>query len=126
MLNDTFNSTISINLKLRIKHENAPYFQTLMEEDFSVTLELICLVSNIKKEVSIVLDSFLSLLIKYETKKTHNMLSLMLDVWFKCLHLVSSFIGCEQRIAIIEEYDTRFLYPMLLKCYHHLTSSGWI
>jgi hypothetical protein len=62
-------------LKLRIKHENAPYFQTLMEEDFSVTLELICLVSNIKKEVSIVLDSFLSLLRKHETKKTHNMLS---------------------------------------------------
>ncbi len=82
MLNDTFNSTISINLKLRIEHENVPYFQTLLEEDFSVTLELICLVSNIKKEVSIVLDSFLSSLRKYETKKTHNMLSLMLDVRF--------------------------------------------
>jgi hypothetical protein len=60
-------------------------------------------------------------------KKPITCYPLMLDVWFKSLHLVSSFIGCEQIIAIIiEEYDARFLYPMLLKCYHHLTSSGWI
>jgi hypothetical protein len=91
-----------------------------------VTLELICLASNIRKEVSIVLDSFLSLLRKYEEKKAHNMLSLMLDARFKSLHLVSSFIGCEQGVGIIEEYDVRCLYPMFLNCYQHLTSSGWI
>ena len=41
LLNDTFNSIIFINLKLRTKHENVPSFQTVMEEDFSVALQLI-------------------------------------------------------------------------------------
>ncbi len=42
MLNDALNSTISITLKLRAQPKNAPSFQTLMEEDSSVALELIC------------------------------------------------------------------------------------
>jgi hypothetical protein len=33
---------------------------------------------------------------------------------------MSSFISCEQGVAIIEDYDERSLYPILLKCYHHL------
>ncbi len=72
------------------------------------------------------LDSFLSLLRKYEEKKPHNMLSLMLDARFKNLHLVPFFIGSKQGVAIIEKYDARSLYLVFLKCYHHLTFSGWI
>jgi hypothetical protein len=34
---------------------------------------------------------------------------------------MSSFIGCEQGVNIVEEYDRRSLYPMLLKCYHYLS-----
>jgi hypothetical protein len=48
------------------------------------------------------------------------MLFLILDLKFKSLCLVSSFIGCEQRVAIVEEYNEKSLYPMLLKCYHYL------
>jgi hypothetical protein len=48
------------------------------------------------------------------------MVSFMLDPKFKSFHLMSSFIGREQRVTIVEEYDERFLYPMLLECYHHL------
>jgi hypothetical protein len=33
---------------------------------------------------------------------------------------VSSFIGLEKGKTIIEKYDRKILYPMLLKCYHHL------
>jgi hypothetical protein len=33
---------------------------------------------------------------------------------------VSSFIGLEQNKSIVEKYDRKTLYPMLLKCYHHL------
>jgi len=33
---------------------------------------------------------------------------------------VSSFIGREQGVAIVEEYDSKSLCPMLLKCHHHL------
>ncbi len=48
------------------------------------------------------------------------MLSLMLDYRFKSFHIVFSFIRREQGVAIIEEYDRKSLYPMLLECYHHL------
>jgi hypothetical protein len=44
----------------------------------------------------------------------------MLDLTFKNLHLVSSFIKGEQDMITIEEYDRNSLYPMLLKCHHHL------
>ncbi len=48
------------------------------------------------------------------------MFSLMLDSRFKRLCLISSFIGHEQNIFILEEYNKKSLYPMLVKCYHHL------
>jgi len=48
------------------------------------------------------------------------MLSLMLDPGFKSFHLVSSFVGQEEGVNIVDEYDRRTLYPTLLKCYHHL------
>jgi hypothetical protein len=57
---------------------------------------------------------------KYEKNKTNNMLSLMLDPRFKSLSLVSSLIGKEQVASIVEEYDQRSLFPMLLRCYHIL------
>jgi len=44
----------------------------------------------------------------------------MLDPGFKSLCLVFSFIGSEEWLSIIEEYNRRSLYPMLLKCYHYL------
>jgi hypothetical protein len=47
-------------------------------------------------------------------------MSLALDSTFKKLHLVSSFIVLEQGKAIVEKYDKKTLYPMLLKCQHHL------
>jgi hypothetical protein len=35
---------------------------------------------------------------------------------------MSSFIGLEQGKSIVEKYDIKTLYPMLLECYHHLHS----
>ncbi len=52
-------------------------------------------------------------------EKAHNMF-LMLDPRFKSFHLVSSFVGQEEGVSIMDEYDKKTLYPMLLKCYHHL------
>jgi len=43
----------------------------------------------------------------------------MLDSRFKSFHIVFSFIGREQGVVIVEEYDSKSLYPMLLECYHH-------
>ncbi len=82
LLSDALHLTISMSLKLKEKPKNAPSFQTLMEEDSSVALELICLASNIRKEVCGVLNNFLSFLKKFCEWKTHNMLVLMLDPKF--------------------------------------------
>ncbi len=54
------------------------------------------------------LNSFLSFLKKFD-KRIPNMLALMLDTRLKSLRLVSSFIGCEQGVAIVEQYDTMSL-----------------
>jgi hypothetical protein len=69
LLSDALHFAISINLKLREKPKNAPSFQTLMEKDPDVALGLICLASNIKKEVCGVHDSFFSFLKKFDEKK---------------------------------------------------------
>jgi hypothetical protein len=71
-----------MSLKLIKEPKNASSFQILMEEDFGVGLELTFLASNIRKEVCRVLDSFLSFLKKFDERKTHNMLVLMLDSRF--------------------------------------------
>ncbi len=94
-----------------------------MEEDFGAALELICLASNIRKEVCGVLDNFLSFLKKFDEWKAHNMLVLMFNPKFKSFHLVFSFIGHDQGVTIVEQYDTMALYPMLMKCYYHLYPS---
>ncbi len=54
-----------------------------MDDDLVIVDELALLASNIKKEVCCVLDSFLSFLRKYENKKAHNMIFLMLYLKFK-------------------------------------------
>jgi hypothetical protein len=68
----------------------------------------------------IILDSFFNYFLKIEKRRTHNMLSLMLDPRFKNLKLISSLIGQEQGIFIVQEYDMRSLFPMLLQCHKHL------
>jgi hypothetical protein len=107
-----------MSLKFRDEIDFAT-FDNLIEEDGNVAYELSCLASNIKKKVIQVLDYFLSL-IKYEDRKAHNMLSLVLDFRFKTLCLVSSVINHEQGKAIVEQYDKKSLFPMLMKCYYHL------
>jgi hypothetical protein len=48
-------------------------------------LELFLFASNIKKEVCVVFDFFLSFLRKYKKRKTHNMFLLLLDPRLKNL-----------------------------------------
>ncbi len=41
-------------------------------------------------------------------------------IWYKSLRIVFSFVGREQGVALVEEYDRKSLYPKLLKCHEHL------
>jgi hypothetical protein len=119
LLNDALKFSISMSLKFRDEIDLAT-FDNLMGKYGNVACELSCLTSNIKKEIIQVLDSFLSFLKKYEKRKARNMLSLLLDPRFFKFHLMSPLIGHEQGKAIVEEYDKKSLFPMLLKCYYHL------
>jgi len=109
-----------MSLKLKEENEIVPSFEILMEDDLIIVDELVLLVFNIRKEVCGVLDSFLSFLKKYENKKTHNMIFVMLDPRFKSLQILSSFVGWGKGVSLVEKYDRKFLYHMLVKCYEHL------
>jgi hypothetical protein len=113
-----------MSLKLKEENQIIPSFEHLMEDDSIVFDELSLLASNIRREVINVLDSFLSFLKKYENRKTHNMIFLMLYPRFKSLHIVSSFVGKEKGVALVEEYDKKILYPMLVKCHEQFASFG--
>ncbi len=78
-----------------------------MEDDSIIFDELSLLASNIKREVINVLDSFLSFLKKYENMKARNMIFLMLNPRFKSLCMISSFVGREQGVAFVKEYDKK-------------------
>lgn len=82
LLTNALNSIISLSLKLKRDSEPLPSFEHLMEDEYSLAKELTLLASNIRKEGCGVLYSFLSFLKKYEENKTHNMVSLMLDLKF--------------------------------------------
>ncbi len=48
------------------------------------------------------------------------MIFLMLDPRYKSLPILSSFVKMEQGVVIVEKYDRKSLYPMLVKCHEHL------
>jgi len=65
-----------------------------------------------------VIDSFLSFLTKYEERRAHNILSLMLGYKYKSLRLIFSFIGHKLGVVIRKEHDRKFSFFRVLKSYH--------
>jgi hypothetical protein len=109
-----------MSLKLKEENKIIPSFENLMENNSIIFYELSLLASNIKREVINVLDSFLSFLKKYENMKVHNMIFLMLNPRFNSHRIVSSLVGRKQGVVIVQGYDRKSLYPMLVKCHEHL------
>jgi hypothetical protein len=105
-----------MSFKFREENQNLPSFESLMDDDSIISDELYLQASNIKREVINVLDFFLSFLKVYDKRKAHN----MLDLRYESLQIVSSFVGREQGVALVEEYDRKSLYLMLVKCHEHL------
>ncbi len=90
-----------------------------MEEDV-VIVELDLLASNIKREVCNVLEAFISFLKKFDERKTHNMLALMLNMRYKNLKIVFTFVVKELRVAIVKDYDKKIFFLMILKTHYIL------
>ncbi len=78
------------------------------DDNCDLNIELRTFVKNNKKEIIVVVNYFLSLLEKYNEKKTHNMLALVLDLRFKSLKLTSSFIG--HKYGVFIHKNPCFLY----------------
>jgi len=117
---DVLNSAIVMTYKAKEEVNVRPSFEFLMDDDLAIFFELASLASNIRLEVFGVLDSFLSFMKTCDEKKTHDMLALMFDPRFKSLCVLSSYVGKKQGVSIVEEYDRRTLYPMLVKLCNHL------
>ncbi len=118
-LSDALHSVISMSLKLKKENKIIPLFESLMEDDSIIFYELYLLAFDIRREVINVLDSFLSFLKKYKNRKAHNMIFLILNLRFKKICTIFSFVRREQGVALVEEYNKKSLYPMLVKCNEH-------
>ncbi len=73
-----------------------------MEDDSIISNELSLLAINITREVINMLDSFLPFLNKYENRKAHSMIFLMLDPKFKSPHKMSSFVGRSKVLLLLK------------------------
>jgi len=113
---------ITMALKLKKEFKMTPFMVNLIEDGMAMVLELFMFAFNTRKQVCAILDCFLSFLKKYENKKTHNMLILMLNPRFESFKLVASFISWEQIVSMVKDYDKQSLFPILLKCHHVLHS----
>jgi len=78
-----------------------------VDDDSSLNVLIRIFAINMKREVIGVIDFFLSSLTKYDKKRAHNMLALMLDLQFKSLRLISSFISRKLGVAIVIKYDKK-------------------
>jgi len=114
--NDGLNVAISMSLKLKDKTNHLPLSNVLINDidDSGLTIELETFAKNIKKEFIMVINSFLSFLKRYNKRKTHNLLDLMLNPRFKSLRLIYSFIGHEHRVTIVEKYDKKSLVSYVI------------
>jgi hypothetical protein len=105
-------------LKFKEKAEIPPTLVNLINDDYGVVLELSLVTSNMKNEVSKVQESFTSFLNRYNAKKSHNMF-LMLNFRFKSLCFILSYINYDG-VTIVQEYDKKCFYTILIKCHNHL------
>jgi len=69
---------------------------------------------QMKKEILKVLLTFFFFLHVFDKEKGHNMLVLMFDPRFKNMHLVTMFLGHENAIVVIFEYNEKLLLPLLM------------
>jgi hypothetical protein len=79
--------------------------------------KLVELVLHMKCQMLKVVQPFFSFLHGFDRKKSHDMLTFMLDPMFKNLRLVSRYLGHENTSTIVVQYDEQLLLPLLIECY---------
>ncbi len=71
-----------------------------------------------KWQILEVLLPFISFLHAFDRKRGHNMLTLMFDPRFKSMWLVTTFLGDENVVAIVVEYDIKKFIAFTNKSNH--------
>ncbi len=80
LLTDVLFVAKTMSCKLNEEPKMNQFLDNSIEEDVVVVVESDLLASNIKAKVFNILDAFLSFLKKFDERKVHNMLALMLDL----------------------------------------------
>jgi hypothetical protein len=63
---------------------------------------------------------FLGFLRSFDFHQVHNMLALMLDPCFKTLQVVENYVGRENVIHLLVEYDVKEIIPFLMTIFEWL------
>ncbi len=82
--------------------------------------ELRALQVHMMAKIQAILVPFLAFTSSNNASKAHNMLPLILNLWFKPLNVVKTFVGHAKMIQIVVEYDNKTLLPLLLASFHFL------
>ncbi len=77
-----------------------------------------------QKHVIQVLESFLSFMFCFQSRKAHNMLTMMLDPQYKGLGLAIQNVGMERAFQTTSEYDKATLFPLLVCAYKFLNPTN--
>jgi len=110
---------ITMCLNSRKKLQNPLIHVNLIDNDFELFLTWFCLISTSKRNLWC-FKIFPFFFKKIWRKSFHNM-SLMLNLNFTTLCLILfRLVNHEGDVTIIEDFDKRSMYFMLLKCYYHL------
>ncbi len=93
-----------------------------MKKDFENELgaQHVCMMAK----VLAILAPFLAFTSSYNSSMAHNMLALILDLWFKSLNVVKAFVGRAKMIQIVVEYDNKTLLPLLMVSFHFLNPTN--
>jgi hypothetical protein len=84
---------------------NPPAQVNWIDDDSKIAFKLFLFPTNIKKEICDVLVSSILFYFKLYEERKFDMLCLMLDPKLKNLCLILYFIGREEEVNIVEEYD---------------------
>jgi hypothetical protein len=76
--------------------------------------------NNMQTKIIRVIKPFLKFLEVYNSHQIHNMLSIMLDPYFKSLQVVKNYVGCEDYIHLAFKYDSHTIILLLMMVFEIL------
>lgn len=80
-----------------------------------MVLELHIFYGRMAFELIEVIKSCLAFAIDFTCEKIHNIMSLMLDLRYEGLHVITDYVEYKKTMHVVVEYDQIILVPLLVK-----------